>query len=177
MIKDKDGSVLTESSDIKGRWKQYCEELYEQDTRINAAPDISAVYINEPEILISKVTAALKKMKDNKSPGIDDIPAQLLKQLNGILVLDSNEYYIEPISVHANYRSEGGVPHALYKRSWLSLPNDINDDLLVSYDDTWTKNEHLPPGTRKLEVHIVLFVFSVRDLAKLLMFGVKASAP
>ena len=60
---------------------------------------------------------------------------------NGIIVLHTNEYYIEPISVHANYRSNDGVPHALYKRSWLKLPDKVNDDLLISYDDTWKKEE------------------------------------
>ena len=77
------------------------------------------------------------------------------------MVLNSNEYYIEPISVHANYRSERGVPHALYKRSWLSLPNNINDDLLVSYDETWTENEHFAPGTRKFQVYNSILCCSV----------------
>ena len=33
VIKDEDGKILTESEEIKDRWKRYCEELYR---RLNA---------------------------------------------------------------------------------------------------------------------------------------------
>lgn len=59
-------------------------------------------------------------------------------------MLNSEEYYIEPVSVHADFRSSEGAPHALYKRSWLNLPDDVNDDLLVSFDESWKKDEPLP---------------------------------
>ena len=79
VIKDVNGNVLTESSQIKARWKEYCESLYEKDDQISNVPPISSTYVDEPEILLSEVSAALKKMKKHKSPGIDDIPAELLK--------------------------------------------------------------------------------------------------
>lgn len=43
--------------------------------------------------------------------------------------------------MHANYRNDDGSPHALYKRSWLNLPDDVSDDVLVSFDDSWKKEE------------------------------------
>eukprot|EP00795_Rhopilema_esculentum_P016682 gene16682-8124_t len=56
VIKDVNGNVLTESSQIKARWKEYCESLYEKDDRISNVPPISSTYVDEPEILLSEMS-------------------------------------------------------------------------------------------------------------------------
>ncbi len=59
VIKDENGIVLTESDDIKDRWRNYCEGLYaskEEDSReeIHTQED-------EPDILRSEVIKAIQK--------------------------------------------------------------------------------------------------------------------
>ena len=80
VIKDEDGKILTESEEIKDRWKRYCEELYaSQET--DGVPDNTDEDSceDEPDILLSEVTNAIQHLKNNKSPGPDEIPAELIK--------------------------------------------------------------------------------------------------
>ena len=56
VIKDEDGKILTESEEIKDRWKRYCEELYaSQET--DGVPDNTDEdsWEDEPDILLSEV--------------------------------------------------------------------------------------------------------------------------
>ena len=41
MIKDKNGRDLTEAEDIKKRWQEYTEELYQKDLEVLDNPDSS----------------------------------------------------------------------------------------------------------------------------------------
>ena len=80
VIKDEDGKILTESEEIKDRWKRYCEELYaSQET--DGVPDNADKDSceDEPDILLSEVTNAIQHLKNNKSPGPDEISAELIK--------------------------------------------------------------------------------------------------
>ena len=78
-VKDTNGKILTESEDIKRRWRTYCEELYKKDPRVHSTPIPNENPVEEPAILLSEVENAIKKMKTGKSPGIDNIPAELIK--------------------------------------------------------------------------------------------------
>lgn len=59
-------------------WAQYCEQLYDDPT--NTVLDISVDEL-EPSILLAEIEAAIRKLKVNKSPGIDLITAEYLKSL------------------------------------------------------------------------------------------------
>jgi len=63
VIKDRNGITLTESSDIKTRWAEYCFELYEQKNQ--EAPTISRPnqYEAEPPPLESEIRQAIKQLK------------------------------------------------------------------------------------------------------------------
>ena len=77
-IKAKDGTLLTETKEIKERWKEFTEELY-CNTDKNPHPTIvTPSGSEEPSILLEEVEEALRKIKHNKSPGTDGIPAELL---------------------------------------------------------------------------------------------------
>ena len=87
VIKDQRGVLLTEPEEIRQRWKEYTELLYDMDGK----PKIEEMNIEReeevgkdaigPSILESEIRAAIQEMKNKKSEGIDNIPAELLKSL------------------------------------------------------------------------------------------------
>ena len=80
IIKDENGHDLTDSKEIKNRWRSYTEDLYSDKN--NEDMDENAVAgENEPDILESEVREAMNNIANNKSPGCDNIPIELLKAL------------------------------------------------------------------------------------------------
>ena len=71
---------LTEAEDIKRRWQEYTEELYQKD--INN-PDIHDGMIThlESDILECEVKWALGSITTNKASGGDGIPVELYQIL------------------------------------------------------------------------------------------------
>ena len=78
VLKNAQGTVLTEENDIKGRWKEYTQGLYERDPNATAWFD-EVQYEQEPEPLLSEIRKALKDLTNRKSPGYDNIPIELFK--------------------------------------------------------------------------------------------------
>ena len=80
---------LTETEDIKKRWQEYTEELYEKDLD----PDNHNGVIThlEPDILEYKVKWALGSISTSKASGGDGIPVELFEILkdNAVKVLHS----------------------------------------------------------------------------------------
>ena len=79
-IKDKKSKDLTEAEDIKKRWQEYTEELYQRDLH---DPDIHNGEIThlEPDILECKVKWALRSITMNKVNGGGGILAELFQFL------------------------------------------------------------------------------------------------
>ena len=63
---------------MKCRWKEYTAELYLRDQNITENFE-EREYEDEPQILESEVRWALKVISDDKSPGSDKIPIELVK--------------------------------------------------------------------------------------------------
>ena len=63
-IKDRNGMDLTEAEDIKKRWQEYAEELYQKDLN-------DPVTHLEPDVLECKVKWALGSITTNKASGGD----------------------------------------------------------------------------------------------------------
>ena len=89
VIKDEQGNNLTEERDIKNRWKEYVENLYMRNNQIKDNFTKSIPLENEPNILEEEVRLALKELANNKSPGVDNIPIELVKAAgeNGIKII------------------------------------------------------------------------------------------
>ena len=88
-INDKNGELKTEMSEVQERWKEYVEELYdkegkpeEQDFQLE---DENMIGNDQkgPDILRDEIYAAIKCIKSGKAAGVDDIPAEFLKILEG----------------------------------------------------------------------------------------------
>ena len=71
---------LTEAEDIKKRWQEYTEELYEKDPHDPDNHDGVITHL-EPDILECEVKQALGSITMNKVSGGDRIPAELFQIL------------------------------------------------------------------------------------------------
>ena len=82
IIEDKDGTLLTKSDDICRRWKNYCEELFnfniQKDQEV-LKEQVTEERQEEETILMSEVRSAIQELKKNKSPGADNITAELIQ--------------------------------------------------------------------------------------------------
>ena len=79
-IKDRKGRDLTEAEDVKKRWQEYTEELYnkylhDQDNHNGVITHL------EPDILECEVKWALGSLTTNKAGGGEGIPVELFQIL------------------------------------------------------------------------------------------------
>ena len=79
-IKDRNGMDLTEAEDIKKRWQEYTEELYEKYLHDPDNHDGVITHL-EPDILQCEVKWALGSITMNKASGGDGIPAEIMQIL------------------------------------------------------------------------------------------------
>ena len=78
-IMNKDGDLLFEKNAVKERWVQYIHDLYNGNCH-GIRPD----YIGDdgPYITQDEISEAIKKMKDRKATGVDEISTECLKALD-----------------------------------------------------------------------------------------------
>ena len=83
-IKDAKGVKLISPIEVGERWREYCENLYDDDES-----DETEIVVNErePPPCKAKIKQAMQKLAKRKSPGPDDVPAELL-QYGGDVVID-----------------------------------------------------------------------------------------
>ena len=79
-VKDRIGTDLTDTENIKKRWQEYTEELYKKDLNDPDNDDGVITYL-EPDILECEVKQALGSITTNKASGGDGIPAELFQIL------------------------------------------------------------------------------------------------
>ena len=79
-IKDRSGMDLTEAEDIKKRWQEYTEELYEKDLHDPDNHDGVITHV-EPDMLKCEVKWALGSITTNKASEGDGIPVELFLTL------------------------------------------------------------------------------------------------
>ncbi|KAK3563338.1 hypothetical protein QTP86_021817, partial [Hemibagrus guttatus] len=82
VIKDRDGRVLTSEESVQRRWKEYFEELMnEENEREKRVEGVNSVEQKVDKIRKDEVRKALKRMKSGKAVGPDDIPVEVWKSL------------------------------------------------------------------------------------------------
>ncbi|KAK3508959.1 hypothetical protein QTP70_015383, partial [Hemibagrus guttatus] len=82
VIKDRDGRVLTSEESVQSRWKEYFEELMnEENEREKRVEGVNSVEQKIDKIRKDEVRKALKRMKSGKAVGPDDIPVEVWKCL------------------------------------------------------------------------------------------------
>jgi len=80
IVKDEKGDLVADSHSIVARWKNYFSQLF----NVHGVKDVGQAEIHTAEPLVpepsaSDVELAVDKLKSHKSPGIDQIPAELIK--------------------------------------------------------------------------------------------------
>src|SRR6218665_1320293 len=83
-VQDKDGVLLQDPEQVKKRWKEYVEDLYQAKIRPMGLGQNTVDEGEEetgPELVKEEILAAIKGMKNNKAEGIDNIPVEVLKSL------------------------------------------------------------------------------------------------
>ncbi|KAK3508479.1 hypothetical protein QTP70_030945, partial [Hemibagrus guttatus] len=82
VIKDRDGRVLTSEESVQRRWKEYFEELMnEENEREKRVEGLNSVEQKVDNIRKDEVRKALKRMKRGKAVGLYDIPVEVWKCL------------------------------------------------------------------------------------------------
>ncbi|KAK3575645.1 hypothetical protein QTP86_031602, partial [Hemibagrus guttatus] len=76
VIKDRDGRVLTSEESVQRRWKEYFEELMNEENQREKRVEQKVDKIRKDE-----VRKALKRMKSGEAVGPDDIPVKVWKCL------------------------------------------------------------------------------------------------
>ena len=83
VINDQEGKLITDSKKVLKRWTEYCKGLYNYKIH----PDTSLLQTDLPStdgedslpIMKEEVEAAVWSLKCGKSPGVDNIPSELIK--------------------------------------------------------------------------------------------------
>ena len=78
--KGKSGRDLNEAEDIKKRWQEYTDELYQKDLHDPENHD-GVITDLEPDILECEVKWALESITTNKASGGDGLPVELFRIL------------------------------------------------------------------------------------------------
>ncbi|KAK3570319.1 hypothetical protein QTP86_017166 [Hemibagrus guttatus] len=82
VIKDRDGRVLTSEESVQRIWKEYFEELMnEENEREKRVEGVNSVEQKVDKIRKDEVRKALKRMRSEKAVGPDDIPVEVWKCL------------------------------------------------------------------------------------------------
>ena len=81
-VKDRNGRLLTKENEIKERWKEHFTELLNREPPVRP-PRIGQGTVSENiedgNITREEIVSALRKTKNNKAPGIDNITSEMLK--------------------------------------------------------------------------------------------------
>jgi len=79
-VKDEKGDLVADSHSIMARWRNY----FSQILNVHGVSEVRQVEIHTAEPLVPKPSAlevelAIEKLKSHVSPGIDQIPAEMIK--------------------------------------------------------------------------------------------------
>jgi hypothetical protein len=92
-IKDETVRLLTKDEDIKNRWREYFDKLFNEDNKSSSIElDISSDDLNRQfvcRIQEFEDKDALKMMKGGKAMGPDGIPIDVLRSLRDVAIVGS----------------------------------------------------------------------------------------
>ena len=89
-VKDDEGNLITNTTAKQTQWKDYFEKLLnnvitdpnQRNKLLNSSVRFPRLDVNEEPPTTTEILSAIKKLKNGKSPGLDNINAELLKHGN-----------------------------------------------------------------------------------------------
>ena len=115
---------LTEAEDIKRRWQQYTEELYQKKKNLNDPDNHDGVITHiEPDILECEVKMALESITMNKASGGDRIPVELFQILKDNAVKVCTQHVSKFGRLSSSHRT--GKGQFLFQSQRWRMPRDV----------------------------------------------------
>lgn len=119
IVKDKNGKLILEEGEITSRWKEYIEDLYkglkcEDDMNIENIIETNKEDVG-PFITKDEFVKALRELKQGKAAGVDNIPAELLKNIG-----NDTEHKLYEMT-EKMYR-DGNIPKEFAKSKIVLIP-------------------------------------------------------
>ena len=112
IIKDKDGNILVEVDEIKNRWEEYVNMLYNDNRREILLFDGT---LSGPPIMQDEIRAAIKAMIKGKAAGEDGIVIEMIEA--------TEEFGMRKIADLANRIYESGyIPNAMRESVFVAIP-------------------------------------------------------
>ena len=92
IVKDEKGDLVADSHSIVARWRNYFSQLF----NVHGVKDVRQAEIHTAEPLVPEPSAAeielaIDKLKSHKSPGIDQIPVELIKAGGRTICLEMDD--------------------------------------------------------------------------------------
>ena len=92
IVKDEKGDLVADSHSIVARWRNYFSQLF----NVHGVKDVGWAEVHTAEPLVPEPSAAevelvIDNLKSHKSPGIDQIPAELIKAGGRTISLEIHE--------------------------------------------------------------------------------------
>ena len=78
-IKDEAGVTLCDRDLVKDRCKEYCSKLYKKNENLISVNPLLNKSSPEPPPIFEEVKGAIKELKMGKSPGNDEVTAEMIK--------------------------------------------------------------------------------------------------
>ena len=79
IIKDMTGKILFKDELINAIWVEYFEELLNVENEREEMTDVSLVDGTEKELELQEVREAMKRMKNNRTPGVSEVSIDMVK--------------------------------------------------------------------------------------------------
>merc|ERR1712074_422624 len=76
IVTDRSGNILTAMEDVSRRWKEYVEEIFDDE---RGHRPVMEGELEGPEILEDEVRPALREMKREKAEGSDGVVSEMLE--------------------------------------------------------------------------------------------------
>ena len=115
IVKDEKGDLVADSHSIVARWRNYFSQLF----NLHGVKDVQQAEIHTanplvPEPSASEIELAIDKLKSHKSPGIDQIPAELIKVGDRTICLEIHKLITSIWKKEKTACRVEGVDHSTY---------------------------------------------------------------
>ena len=78
-IKNEAGVILCDREHVKDRWREYCSKVYKKNENLTTHNTHWNDSTSEPPPIFEEVKEAIKELKVDKSPGNDEVTAEMIK--------------------------------------------------------------------------------------------------